>query len=186
MEIPEIITLKKDGITDFAAERNRLLAKARKEWVLFLDSDERVIGGQWPVAGNFVAYCLRRKNYFLGKYVGSEWLVRLGRKSAGKWVRRVHETWDIKSHPAGVIRNLYIIHDTANNLKDYIGKINYYSGLHALANKEEGKRSNLFKIIFYPVGKFIVTLIKSKHVVFSIMQAFHSYLSWSKLYFLQS
>ena len=61
--------------------------------------------------------------------------------------------------------------------------MNYYSDLHAKENLKEGKRSTLYKIIFFPIAKFFVSLIKSKHIVFSIMQSLHSYLSWTKLYF---
>ncbi len=180
----EILTLKKDGITNFAKERNKLLEKAKGDWVLFLDSDEEVVGDRWPVNSGFLGYRIRRDNYFLGSFVCSEWLVRLGKKNAGKWVRRVHEFWDIKqlSYLASVI----IKHDTAENLHEYITKINRYSTLHALANKEEGKKAGLLKIIFYSMAKFIFTLIKSRHIVFSIIQSLHSFLSWSKLYFLHS
>ncbi|MEK7550906.1 MAG: hypothetical protein AAB535_03955 [Patescibacteria group bacterium] len=194
MEILEIITLSKKNITDFAKERNLLLSKAKKEWVFFIDSDEVINNleftgkaGQASLTINnkFSGYKIRRDNYFLGQYVGSEKIIRLAKKSAGKWERRVHEIWKINGK-VGYINNPVIIHNTAGNLNQYIKKINYYSDLHAQANKEEKKKSNLFKIIFYPIAKFIVTLIKSKNMVFSIMQAFHSYLSWSKLYFLHS
>ena len=80
----------------------------------------------------------------------------------------------------------YIIHNTAVNLATYVNKINNYSTLHARANLKEGKKSNLLKIIFFPMAKFIVTYLRSRHIVFSIMQSLHSYLSWTKLYFLQS
>lgn len=172
----EIITLKKKGISDFAKERNRLLSKSKSKWVFFLDSDERLSG-----------YKIERKNYFLGKYIGTDKLIRLVKKGWGKWVRRVHETY----HPrggtrVGELKNPYIIHNTAKNLHDYIAKINFYSTLHAQANRKEGKKSILFKIVFYPTLKFFVELVKSKHLVFSIMQSLHSFLSWSKLYFLRS
>ena len=38
----EILTLKKPNITDFAKERNLLLEKSKSEWVLFIDSDEKL------------------------------------------------------------------------------------------------------------------------------------------------
>lgn len=171
----EVITLKKEGITDFAKERNRLLSMSKSKWILFLDSDERLSG-----------YKIKRKNYFLGKYIGSEWIIRLGKKNAGRWERRVHETWNIKSHLVGAIEKPVIIHNTAKSIHDYIEKLNFYSTLHAEANREEGKKASLFKIVFFPKLKFLVTLFKSRHFVFSIMQAFHSFLSWSKLYFLRS
>ena len=179
----EVITLNKKGITDFAKERNLLLSKAKRAWVLFLDSDEE-LSGRILISDGFNGYRLRRDNYFLGKFVGSDLIVRLARKDSGKWVRRVHEVWKVKGKIG--TQKAYIIHNTADNLTAYIEKINFYSDLHARANMEEGKSSNLFKIIFFPRLKFILTLFKSKNVIFSIMQSFHSFLSWTKLYFLRS
>lgn len=170
MENIEVITLKKNqpagrqgNIKNFADERNKLLLNAKRDWVLFLDSDEKL---------NFK---IQRKTYFLRKFIGNDYPIRLVKKGSGKWVRRVHEYWEP-----------YIIHNTANNLKDYIKKINFYSDLHARSNRDEKKSSSILKIIFFPLFKFFYELVKTRQIVFSIMQAFHSFLSWSKLYFLRS
>lgn len=185
------LTLNKPNITDYAKERNDLLNKSKNEWNLFLDSDEKITQVNQLFSNtlnqNKTAYYLYRKNYFLGQYVGTDKIIRLVKKGTGKFVRKVHEVWlpDNFHLAGGIINDSYIIHDTAVNLSDYLKKMNYYSDLHAEANLKEGKKSNLFKIIFFPIGKFFITLIKSKHVVFSITQSLHSYLAWSKLYFLQ-
>lgn len=182
-----ILTLNKSNITDFAKERNELLKNSKTEWNLFLDSDEKLSKPINNISNKYNGYYLKRKNYFLGQYVGMDKIIRLVKKGTGKWIRTVHEVWQPnKSHSrCGMLNSPVIIHNTADNLKDYLNKINKYSDLHAKANLLENKKSSLFKIIFFPVGKFIITLIKSKHVVFSIIQSFHSYLSWTKLYFLQ-
>ena len=167
-------TLNKPNIIDFAEARNDLLKKSKTDWVLFLDSDEKID-----------SYYLKRKNYFLGQYVGTDKIIRLVKKGTGKFARAVHEIWiPNEKHKNGIIKEK-IIHNTADNLRDYMKKMNYYSDLHAKENLKEGKRSTLYKIIFFPIAKFFVSLIKSKHIVFSIMQSLHSYLSWTKLYFLQ-
>ena len=178
----KILTLKKNNIEDFAKERNDLLNKSKSEWNLFLDSDELISNFQFPISNKFSSYQLTRKNYFLNQYIGSEKIIRLVKKKTGKWVRKVHEKWIPQpSHLAGVMHNNHIVHKTANNLKDYLDKINKYSDLHAKENKREGKKSNLFKVVFYPIAKFLVTYVKSHNAVFSIMQSLHSFLSWSKL-----
>lgn len=177
-----IFTLNKPNITDFAFERNELLKKSKTDWVLFLDSDEELSAPIENLDKKYDGYILKRKNYFLGKYVGTDKIVRLGKSKFKTWRRSIHEIWDINK--VGHLDN-YIIHNTADNLADYIKKINYYSDLHAKANLKERKKSTLFKIITFPVAKFILALLKSKHIVFSIMQSLHSYLSWTKLYFLQ-
>ncbi len=181
-----ILTLNKPNIKDFAKERNNLLAKSKSEWNLFLDSDERLVKPINDISNKNDCYYLYRKNYFLGRYVGTDKLIRLVKKGGGKWQRSVHETWKPnKSHSRGVLLDPVIIHNTTDNLKDYINKINNYSTLHARENFKENKKVNLLIIIFFPIAKFIITYVKSKNVVFSIMQSLHSYLSWTKLYLQQ-
>ncbi len=180
----EIITLNKKNITDFAKERNLLLKKARKEWVLFLDSDEKITPtlkseiAEKILNDKFQGFYIRRKNYFLGKYTGTDKILRLGRKKAGGWVRRVHEIWRINGN-IGELKNP-IIHNTAGTVSEMITKINFYSTLHAKANKSEQKTANLFKIFFYPKIKFVQSIFMGRGMVFSILMAFHSFLSWSK------
>lgn len=173
------LVLQKNKITDFAKERNILLQQSKTDWNLFLDQDEQIDTKIKPQSFNYSSYFLTRKNYFLNQYVGKDKLIRLVKKNSGHWKRRVHEVF-VPKGKAGYLPNV-IIHHTATNLKSYINKIDYYSGLHALANKEEGKKANLFKVVFYPLLKFITTLLKSRNIVFSIMQSLHSFLSWSKL-----
>lgn len=185
-----VLTLNKPNIQDFALERNKMLDSAESDWIFFIDSDEKASDAlnkeiESAVSKNkFDGYYICRKNYFLGNYIGCDWIIRLGRKNAGRWKRRVHETWDIKGN-VGYLKNC-ITHNTAESLHEYIDKIDMYSGLHAEANIKEGKRSNLFKIIFFPLGKFIYTYVKSRNVVFSIMQSLHSFLSWSKQWISQN
>lgn len=184
----EIITLKKNNITDFAEARNKLLIKAKSNWVLFLDTDEKLsknlakeISNLNPSGCN--GFFIKRKILFLGKHIGEDKVLRLGEKDAGKWRRKVHETWEIKGK-VGALNN-YIIHNTACNLHQYLEKINKYSSIHASENLKEGKRSDLFKIIFYPKMKFLQNLLAGRGFVFSMLQSFHSFLGWSKLWFLQ-
>jgi len=177
-----VIVLNKSNITDFAKERNELLKKAKTDWVLFLDNDEKLSSPITNISNKHDGYVLTRKNYFLRQYVGTDNIVRLGKREFTTWKRSVHEIWDIKN--LGKLDN-YIIHNTTDSLSEYLKKINKYSDLHAKANLDEGKKSNILKIILFPISKFLITLFKSKNVVFSIMQSLHSYLSWSKLYFLQ-
>lgn len=183
----EIVTLNKKGITDFSSERNKILKASKSEWLFFIDSDEVVskdlaleISNLDLQNSDYNGFAITRKNFFLRQYIGEDKIVRLGKIGSGKWVRMVHEVWDINGD-IGQLKNS-LIHNTAKNLHEYISKIDFYSGLHAKANKKEEKTATLFKIIFYPSLKFVQTLVLSKNVVFSIMQAFHSFLSWAKLY----
>lgn len=185
----EIITLDTPGITDYSAERNNLLIKSKAEWVLFLDTDEKMsdelkdeIDNFNP--GNFSGFYIKRKNYFLGQYSGTDRILRLGKRTAGKWIRSVHETWEIDGEK-GELKG-EILHNTADKVSEMITKINSYSTLHAEANKVEGKESNLLKIILFPKLKFIQSVLMGRGTPLSILQAFHSFLAWSKLWLSQN
>ena len=184
-----LIVLNKENITDFSKARNEALKKARREWVLFVDDDEIVTEALGLEIRDlkesiYDGYYIRRKNYMFGRYAGQDKVLRLGRKDAGRWERMVHETWKIKGN-VGTLRN-YLIHNTAKNLHEAIAKINYYSGLHAKANLQEGKKSSLFKFVFFPVFKLMQNLFTGKGFVFAILHSFHSFLAWSKLWIIQT
>lgn len=187
----QIITLNKPGITDFADERNSLLSKSNAEWIFFVDSDEEIsddlakeIEAATAAVGNLSGFKVYRKNYFLGKYVGTDNIVRLGKRGSGRWVRAVHETWQIK----GEIGQLKypLIHNTARNVHEFIDKINFYSTLHAQENLKLGNKSSLIKIVFFPMGKFFQSLLIGRGFVMSMLQSFHSFLAWSKEWILQN
>lgn len=184
----QVITLREKDIQDFAQSRNKLLKDAKEEWVLFLDSDETLtrelkkeIEDLDPK--NYNGFFIKRKIIFLGQNSGEDKVLRLGRKDAGRWNRKVHETWDIKGN-VGTLGN-YIIHDTGNDLHSYIDKMNKYSDIHARENISEGKKTSLLKIIFYPKFKLIKNLLSGRSFVFSMLQSFHSFLGWAKIWELQ-
>ncbi len=184
----EILTLNQPNITDFSKERNALLAKARKQWLLFLDTDEKIsselrneIEKLDPKDAN--GFYIKRKIIFLGKEVGEDKVLRLGKVGTGTWHRKVHETWNIRGK-IGTLKN-YIIHETATDLSSYIAKMNYYTDIHAKENLREGKRFNYSKLIFYPKMKFLQNIFAGRGFLFSMLQSYHSFLGWIKLWELQ-
>lgn len=185
-----VLSLNRAGITDFAKERNILLGKAESEWVLFLDTDETVAPELKKEIDSAIkttlysGYYIKRKIVFLGKEIGEDKVLRLARRNSGKWTRAVHEVWEVKGK-VGILKN-YIIHNTAGSLAEYIERINKYSNIHARENLKEGKHSSLWKIIVYTKLKFLQNVFMGRGFVFSMLQSFHSFLAWSKLYFLHS
>lgn len=212
---PKIKIFKRKLDCDFAEQRNFGLSKAKNEWVLFLDADEIVTPAlkkeifnlpclrrqefstakqQAPLI--YDGFYLNRQDVWNGKilkhgefskygWFGNAKLLRLGRKKAGKWVRPVHELWNIKGE-VGILKNP-IIHFSHQDLREFINKINYFSDLHATALKKEGKKSSIMKIIVWPVGKFVYNYIFRlgfldglEGFVISIYMSMHSFLAWSK------
>ncbi len=88
---------------DFSVLRNRGMKEAQGDWVLFVDSDERVLDSLRNEIktiinnSNSSAYALSRRNIVFGSEVKygpfyPDWVVRLLRKSDFEcWVGKVHE-----------------------------------------------------------------------------------------------
>lgn len=199
-----IITLNKPGITDFAAARNTELAKAKTDWVLFVDSDEKITPAlkaeilsitSNPSPSLYSAYYIPRLDTFLGRELhhgetGHAKFIRLARRDFGKWERPVHEIW-VGSRKVGELKNP-LLHYPHPTISSFLEKINRYSTLEAEYRYKAGKKSNLFKIWFYPLAKFkynylfrLGFLDGVPGIIMAIMMSFHSYLTWTKLYLLQ-
>jgi glycosyltransferase involved in cell wall biosynthesis len=148
---------------DFAAQRNFGLKKATNEWVFFVDPDEEVtkklqqeIKEKIKTIG-FDGYQIKRLDEFLGKRLrfgetGNLHLVRLGRKTAGKWQRRVHEVWAIEN-PGKLDSALF--HDSHASIEEFIDSINWYSMIEAKYRMKLKVKTNILEIILFPLGKFL-------------------------------
>lgn len=188
---------------DFSAQRNFGLEKAMGEWVLFIDVDEemteelkkeiplRVAQDETPWA-----FHIKRRDWFWGREVKfgeiPRWigLIRLVRKNSGKWEGKVHEVFKTTGK-TGKLRN-YIIHRPHPTIKEFLSEINFYSTLRAEELFQQGKKTNIFEIILYPLGKFIVNyflrlgfLDGAAGFVYAFMMSFHSFLVRAKLYLLK-
>lgn len=200
-----IITLNRPDITDFAAARNAELAKAKTDWVLFVDSDEKItpdLKAEILTAiksSKYSAYYIPRQDTFLGRILrhgetGHAKFIRLAKKDFGKWERPVHEVWLARrSHGGGGVGTLVnpLLHTPHESIASFLEKINKYSSLEADYRYAHGVKSSLFKIWFYPLAKFKYNYIFRlgfldgvPGCIMAIMMSFHSYLTWTKLYLL--
>jgi len=186
---------------DFAAQRNWGLSKAKGDWVLFLDSDERVSGElareiqqQITQEGDTNGYVLKRQDAIWGRVLrygetANVMLLRLARKGAGKWARAVHEVWDVN----GPTKTLPypLLHFPHPDVAQFISDIDRYSTMNAKLYYDQGKRSSLWQIVAYPSAKFFVNyffrfgfLDGVPGMLMAGMMSFHSFLTRAKLYFL--
>lgn len=104
LEIAKIYTSKIFQLnSDFASRRNLGMEKAMGDWVLYLDSDERVLEPlkqeilELVQSEDYCAYAICRKNIIFGKEVAygffwPDWMIKLFKKDKFvKWVGEVHE-----------------------------------------------------------------------------------------------
>ena len=189
--------------SDFSAQRNFVMSKARNKWILFIDADEivseelkmeirkKIVFGNTKISG----YYLKRKDYFLGRILnhgetGKIKFVRLAKKDSGEWRGSVHEKWEVKE-PIAILNNP-LEHYPHKNVAEFLQKINNYSDIVAQYWKEQGRRSNITEIVFFPIFKFIDNYcLKSGYLdgipgfIMAAMMSFHSFLVRSKVYLSQ-
>lgn len=189
---------KRNLANNFAEQRNFGLSKAKGDWILFVDPDEVVTKKLAQEIkdkiknNNIDGYFLKRKDIWLGKKfkygeVGETCLLRLARKSKGKWTRAVHEHWLIDGQTTTLKNSL--LHYPHPTIYEFLEKINYYSQLHALENEKESKNASFIKILVYPLGKFIyyyfvkLGILDGIHgFVVAVIMSMHSFLSWGSIW----
>ena len=195
---------------NFAAQRNFGLKKAKGEWILFVDADERVsaslaaeiktrllkVYSQDPdlkiESSQPVGFYFKRQDWFGGKWLkygetATVRLLRLAKRGGGEWKRKVHEVWEIKGK-VEELRNP-LLHYPHPTISQFLNQINFYSTLHAEALAEEGVKPSLFRLVTNPLGKFLQNyflrlgfLDGLPGLIVTLMMSFHSFLAQAKLY----
>lgn len=187
---------------NFALQRNFGIEKTKGDWILFVDADERVsgelrneIGKVIAKSGNQAGYNIKRVDVWKGREIrhgeaGSTRLLRLAKKDAGEWKRKVHEVWDVQGFIGNLKNPLY--HYPHSTLSEFIAEIDKYTTLDAEEKYRSGVRSNLINIIFWPIFKFKLNYIfrlgfldGTQGFLYAALMSFHSFLSWSKLWLMQ-
>lgn len=131
----------KTNLEDFAEIRNLGMEKALGEWVLFVDSDERVTESLRVeievliTLSDCSAYAISRKNIIFGKEVNygpfwPDWVIRLLKKDQFEgWIGKVHEYPKFKGS-LGYTKNS-LIHLTHRNIDQIVLKSLEWSKIDA-------------------------------------------------------
>lgn len=188
---------------DFAAQRNFALQKAKGDWVFFVDSDEVVskelaeeiqekINELRITNDGLRGFYIKRRDSMWDRELkhgetGNIKLIRLGRKNAGKWVRPVHEVWNIQGE-VGELKNS-LQHYPHPNVAQFLSEINRYSTLRAAELFDAGVRVSWWQILAYPKAKFFLNyfwrlgfLDGTAGAVHALLMSFHSFLVRGKLW----
>lgn len=189
---------------NFSEQRNYALSKAKHDWVMFVDADERITPELRHEINDFLieeknepkfnGMYVKRKDMLWGKLLqhgetGNISLLRLAKKNSGKWEGKVHEKWNVNGE-TDIFEN-YILHLPHQTVSEFLGEINFYTTLRARELFEQNQSSSLLRIIFYPKAKFFVNFILKlgfldgiEGLVFAIIMSFHSFLVRGKLWLL--
>lgn len=150
----------------FGVQRNFALEQCSYEWVICLDSDERIspelraeIEKELQNSPNGTVFVAPRKSKFINKWImHSGWYpdyrhpVLLNKKEVKYKNQIVHEDIDYKGK-----KNYFkgdILHYTYDNIKQFIAKSDYYTDLRAKEMYSKGKKFHVINLIINPVAMF--------------------------------
>lgn len=197
---------------DFSGQRNYGLLKAKNDWVLFVDADERVpealaseifnfsrgagssSAGHFSIFNSYDGFYIKRTDYMWEKELkhgetGNIKLLRLAKRGKGKWRGRVHERWEINGK-IGDLKNP-IMHSPHQTIKEFLNEINFYTDLRAEELYNQKVKSNWFYIIFYIKAKFFQNYFIKLGIldgiegfILAMLMSFHSFLVRGKLWLL--
>ena len=152
----------------FGQQKNFAHGLAKNEWVLNIDSDERVTPELEKELRAFFnsknlaqidgAY-LPRKTWYLNRWVMHggwypNYLIRLSRKSASKWTEpALHEALVVNGKTETFKNPLE--HFSFPNQRSHIAKNMEYADRISVALKEKGKRVRISDVTLKPLWKFI-------------------------------
>jgi glycosyltransferase involved in cell wall biosynthesis len=180
----------------FGQQKQIAVNLARHDWVLCLDSDERVTP-ELAVAiqielrtPRFRAYRFARRNRFLGRWLSygegyPDVSLRLFHREHASWSQDdVHETVITAQETGYLIGDL--LHESADDLAAYLTKQNRYSTLHAHMLYRQGRRAHFLQLLTHPLWRFVKFYLFKRgfldggpgfaHVVIGAQNTFMKYL----------
>src|SRR6185503_4513266 len=148
----------------FGLQKQFAVGQARNDWVLCLDADERVspelersirAALEAPVAP---VYRMRRRNRFLGRWLSHgegypDWSTRMFDRRNAAWSDDpVHEKVLYSVTPVTLAGDL--LHESAEDIANYLQKQNRYSTLAAQQLFERGHNGGAFQLVLSPFVRF--------------------------------
>jgi glycosyltransferase involved in cell wall biosynthesis len=150
---------------NFSNQKNHALQFATKEWVLFLDADERITYNlQQEIKdvidnGKYTAYKLNFPHFFMNRFLyhHSSNVTRLVVREKCHFEGNVHEKL-IVDGSVGKLKNP-VLHYTYKGLEHYIKKRDVYSWFQAEQLHEKGKKATYLQLVFKPLFRFFSSYI---------------------------
>lgn len=161
---------KTQNLPMFHINKQLAIDKANGDWILQLDADEVVdeeLRGQISKVINkgskYSAYLLKRKNFFLRKWLkkGGQYpdpVIRLFKRGKAHLPQKsVHEQMKVDGE-VGKLQG-HLLHYTAPTFSRYLTNANRYTSLTAEEMKNDKEKISFFNIIKYIITKPFITFI---------------------------
>ena len=147
-----------------AAQKNWAIPHATHDWILILDSDERVTPALKDEIRQLLrrgpdkdGYWIHRDNYLMGRRVkhsgwGRDRVLRLFRKKLGRYhEKRVHA--EVNLQDTGILVGR-LDHHSVSSMRSWVAKINRYSSWKAEDKFEKGAAGPVVQLFFRPPFRF--------------------------------
>lgn len=182
----------------FGRQKNLIAGRARNNWILNIDADERVTSDLRKEMENALnngrceGYFIPRKNFFGKKWIKHcgwypDYNLRLYRKDNGQFSERdVHEAVKIEGR-IGHLRNP-MEHYTYKDVSDYLRRMDRYSTLAAEEMLKNGKSAGLVDLTLRPCFTFLKMFLLQKGflegyngIILSGLYAAYTFSKYAKL-----
>jgi len=183
-----------------ARQKNWAIPRASHDWILLVDSDERVppelrdeILGILSGTPEHDGYWIRRANHFLGKRIrrcgwGTDAVIRLFRRDVARYQdREVHAEIELPGRLPTLQHKLD--HHSFRSFGQYFRKLQLYSDWGAAQLYKEGRRAGALQILGRPMTRFLkmyilrLGFLEGLHgLVLSMLGAFTVYLKYARLW----
>lgn len=149
----------------FGKQKQFAVAQAQHDWVLCIDSDERISRQlQTSIELNLrqpahQVYKMARSNKFMGRFLKHgegypDWSTRLFNRRYANWSDdSVHEK--VLTSEAIAILSGDLLHESGEDIAVYLQKQNRYTSLQAEQMFARGKQVGVGKLLFSPIFRFI-------------------------------
>jgi len=183
----------------FVAQRNFAVERARHDWILALDADERITPALREEIGSLrgeglacAAYRIPRAVFYMGRWIrATDWYpdsqIRIFDRRRGRWEGAlVHESVRVQGR-VGRLRSP-MEHYPYADISAHLRKIDGYTTLWARQAFEAGRRTNTLGMALIPLWTFLRNYLLKRGVLLgqagltvSTLNAYYTYLKLAKL-----
>jgi glycosyltransferase involved in cell wall biosynthesis len=183
----------------FVAQRNFAVERARHDWILALDADERITPALREEIGSLraeglacAAYRVPRVVFYMGRWIrATDWYpdcqIRIFDRRRGRWEGAlVHESVRVQGRVGRLSSPME--HYPYADISAHLRKIDGYTTLWARQAFEAGRRTNTLGMALIPLWTFLRNYLLKRGVLLgqagltvSTLNAYYTYVKLAKL-----